>query len=346
MPGSSAITVRPLTAADDALWERGLEESEQRSFLHWLPWLRCVGNHLGGHTVLGLERAGRLLGGLAGLVEESADGRRLRTIFLTAYHGLWVADRGLRPMARESLMDDVAGALIPHLNARWDRWAFSSAPELRDTRPFSDMGCTVDVQFTYRIDLADAETMLERFDTNARRRIRRAEKDGVTVEVCAPTEEDLRTFEDHMRSVGERQGVTDEDFPAGLFVEIGRLVHGAGCGQLFVARSREGLPAASLLATWDTHRAYTFLGAGIPELTKTGATRALTWTAFQWLHAREHREIDLLGANYQSLRTHKREWNPRLVPYFTVTGGKMPRMTRREHLKAAAKHLVKSLLPR
>jgi hypothetical protein len=340
---SDGIQVRTLTEGEDALWERGLSESNQESFLNWLPWLRCAGRHLGGHTVLGLERAGRLIAGLAGLVEESHGCKRLRTLYLTAYHGLWVADRGLRGTARESLMRDVAQALIPHLDANWDRWAFSSAPELLDTRPFSDAGCGVEVQFTYRLDLDEPEALLARIDREARREIQRAGQAGTTVEACAPTAENFRAFEETMRDVAERQGWTEKQFPEGMFVDLARLVQEARCGQLFLARNAEGRVAASLVAAWDRQRSYLLLGGGHPELTKSGATRLLYWRVFQWLRENGHREVDLLGANYRNLRLQKRRWNARLEPYFTVTGSNALRMSRLGHLRAAAKHLLRAV---
>lgn len=341
---STGITVRTLTESQDALWERGLARSDEGTWLQWLPWLRCVGRHLGGVTVLGLERAGQLIGGVAGLVEQSPEGRRLRTIYLTAYHGLWVADSGLRLHARESLVREVAEALVPHLNAHWDRWAFSSAPELTDGRPFLDLGCHVAVQYTYRLDLLDDEAMLARMENNVRRHIRRAEEAGVIVEVCAPTAENFQIFEQLQRLVGERQGWDGERFPTGLFAELAAEIQAAGCGQLFLARTRDGRPAAALLCTWDRHRAYALFGSSDPEVAKGGCERYLSWRAYQWLRERGHREVDQLGANYQNLRAHKRDWNGRLVSYLTVSGGAgVARRT--DHLRAAAKHLWRALRP-
>lgn len=343
MGKASTLTVRSVTAEDDLLWERGLSKSAQGTWMQRLAYLRAVGRHLGPVEILAVVHNAQFIAGVAGLTEVNGPERRFRTIYLTGYHGLWVADAGLQPHTRESLMEDVAQALTAHLDAHWTRWAFASAPELVDMRPFSDADCRVEVNFTYRIDLDAEDAMLARLEKEARREIRHAGQTGVTVAVCEPTGDDLLAFGETMNSVAQRQGAGWGQAAVALAIDVARDATAAGCGQLFLARSPGGRVASALLAAWDAHRAYLVLGGGHPEETRTGATRLLHWRAMQWLRERGHREVDLLGANYRNHRTHKRRWNGRLVPYFTVAGGRGTPLGRRAHLTAAAKHLLRAL---
>jgi hypothetical protein len=289
--------------------------------------------------VIGLERAGRLVAGVAGLVHEGA----FRTISLTAYHGLWLRDEGLSPSAAESLVAEVAHVLVPFLNERHERWAFACAPEFRDPRLFSELNCHVDVHCTLRLPIREPKAMLEHITSTARRNIRRAERDGVLAKACEPTEENIAIFERHGRHVTDRMGLSANECPKGLFANIARASTSAGNGQLFVSWTKEGEPASSLLCTWDRHRAYDFLGGNDPMLMRSGSPRLTMWTAVNWFWEQGYEEMDLVGANLPQLRLHKREWNATVTPYFTISRGDTPSLSRTDHLRQAAKHLFRSI---
>jgi hypothetical protein len=337
-------TVRLLAEADDALWEDGLAHSTQSSFLQWLPMLRAIGRRLGGLEVIGVERAGQLIGGVAGLVDASAGVRDFQTNVLTAYHGLWVRDAGLRPARTEALVTTVARVLVPFLDRRYRSWTFLSAPELVDARPFRDLGCRVDAYFTDRLALERPERLLAQMEKEARRWIRRAEQGGTRIDACAPTEENLGAFEAHLRTMYRRRGLGGrKGFPEGLFPELGRLVAQAGRGQLFLARTADGVPVASTLCTWDEHRAYAFVGSSDVGLARGGELRLMDWRMFAWLWERGHREIDLLGGNRPPLRAFKKAYNGRVVPYPRISRNQASRVDRMGHLRAAMGHLLRAL---
>jgi hypothetical protein len=343
MTGSSTITVRVLTESDDPHWEEALSQSSQASWLQWLPWHRCCGRLCRGSVALGVERGGELIAGLAGLEVEEAGRRALHNNYLTSYHGLWLRDIGLRPAKAETLLTEVAQVLVAFLDQRYASWAFSNAPELWDARPFRDLGCQVGVYWTYRVTLGEPEAMLAQFEKEARRWVRHAAERGASFEVCAPSEENLAAFESHILATAGRQRFDVALVPRGLFAEIAGTVHRAGCGQLFMARTGDRPPAASVLCTWDDRRAFSFLGGATPEAMAAGLPRFLDFKAFEWLHAHGHREVDLLGANLPGLRAFKKDYNGVLLPYLTISREHRATVGRRGHLKIALKHLVKAV---
>lgn len=340
---TSAIEARLLTGADDAEWERGLAQSREGTWLQWLPWLRLAAGRLGRCEVVGLVRAGRIIGGVAGLVRDEAGGPVFRNVPLTAYHGLWLTDQGLSPSRLDSLMTSAAAALVPFLDGQYASWAFSSAPELFDPRPWRERGCGTEVYMTYRLPLDSAEAIAERLESNARRRVRRAEKAGARFEVCAPTARDLDDFEANARDTAERHGLLAQGYPDHLSRDIAELAIGGGRAQLFIARMADGRSAASVLCVWDTFRAYTFLGGNASGGMKDGQPRFLDHHVHLWLAEHGHREVDLLGGNLPSLRAYKKQTNAAAVPYLTVTGGRAPRLSRGAHLRAAARHLLQAV---
>jgi GNAT acetyltransferase-like protein len=337
---SSSIQIRTLTEVDDAAWETALAESCQASPLQWLPWLRCVGRHLGEVEILGVEREGKLIAGLAGLVTQGGGGRRFSTIGLTAYHGLWVRDAELRPSRAESLLVSVVESLIPFLNERYAHWAFANAPELGDPRPFKDLGCQIDVHCTYRVPLGSSEEIMTLMETEARRWARRAEREGATFEVCDSTEEAIAVLEQHAQATAERRGMGETALPAGFIAEVARLAMEAGIGQVFLARNSEGEPVTSCLCLWDANRAFSFLGGSATGQVSQGEVRFLDHRVFSWLHEQGHREVDVLGGNIPELRNYKKRFNGPPVAYYTISRAGAPRLGRGAHLRAAAKHLI------
>ncbi|MBN1475405.1 GNAT family N-acetyltransferase [Candidatus Sumerlaeota bacterium] len=340
---SSSMRVRPLTEADDAAWETALAESCQASPLQWLPWLRCVGRHVGEVEIIGVEREGKLIAGLAGMVTPLGGARRFSTIGLTAYHGLWIRDAGLRSSRAESLLISVVECLIPFLNERYVHWAFANAPELGDPRPFKDIGCQIEVHCTYRVPLGTADEIMALMETEARRWARRAEREGATFEVCESTEETFAILEQHARATAERHGMGEEVLPAGFIAEVARTATGAGIGQVFLARNSAGEPVTSCLCLWDSNRAFSFLGGSATGQVSQGEVRFLDHRVFSWLHERGHREVDVLGGNIPELRNYKKRFNGPPVAYFTISRpGALPQ-GRMAHLRAAAKHLIAAL---
>lgn len=333
-----------LTDEDDALWEAGLAESNQQSWLQWLPWLRCAGKHLGKLDIIGIETSGRLIGGLAGLVEESNGKPTFRSFFLTAFHGLWIRDKGLRPSHVESLTRTVAETLVPFLNERYSQWSFSPSPELIDIRPFTHLGCGIEVFYTYRIQLADADTMMAGFEKDVRRVIRRSTEAGLKFEEAELNEENLATHAALLLVVAEREGWGGAVPSPAVFTDLARVCVEGGRAALFLVRNTEGTPVCSLLLTWDEHRSFAFLGASKLESGQTSAMRFMQWSAFNWAHEKGMREMDLLGGNLPGIRQFKRAWNPVTVPYFTISGGNSGVETRKSHLRKAAKHLVQAIV--
>jgi hypothetical protein len=340
---AGGLEVRLLTQEDDAPWDMGLRESNEGTWLQWLPWLRCAASRLGQCEVVGLIRAGRVIGGVAGMVGPGDGGSVFHNIPVTAYHGLWLLDRGLSPARHDSLLQSAAGALVPFFNARYAHWAFSSAPELIDPRPWRNLGCATDVYMTYRIPVESPDAVAARFDSAARRWVRKAEKAGTAFHVSAAGEQDLRDFEDNARETAERHGLIGATYPAGLFRDIAAMAIAEGRAKMFLARMADGRAASSVLITWDAHRAYTFLGGNASDGMSNGEPRFLDHHVFRWIAGQGHREIDLLGANEPHLHAYKKQFNGLPVPYLTVSDGRPPRLARGAHLKAAAKHLVAML---
>lgn len=342
---SGELTARPLGPDDDPLWEEGLLQSTQGTWLQWLPWHRISCELLGRLEVFGVWRDGELVAGLAGVVLEGDGQRSFHNNFMTAHHGLWMRDIGLRPAKVETLLSEIAAALVPLLSERFDRWAFSCTPELSDARPFADLGCQVDVHFTHRLALRDFESQVNLFEKEARRWVRHAQQAGITCAASALAEEDLAAAERHLRGIAERESGGALRDTRGVFRALISAAQRAGHGQLFLARDAAGQVVASVLCTWDRWRAYSFLGGATDEGMAIGAPRLLDAFSFAWLHGQGHREIDLLGANHPGLRAFKKDYNGALVPYVTIRGGRERPLSRWDHLRAAARHVALALRP-
>lgn len=335
----SDLTLRVLGVPDTGAWEEGVRHSAQGTALQWLPLMQYIGGAMGGSTqIIGIERGGKMVAGLIGFVFQQGWRRVLRTLPLTTYHGLWLRDEGLTVSGVQDLLEEAAALLVPHLDAHFDDWAFACAPEMPPAIPFKLMGCKVSVHYSYREVLTEPEAMLEKFESEARRQIRRAEKSGCRTDACEPTEDDLQAIDEIMADVVERVGGV-LNWPKGIFAEITRIVTDAEIGKLFITRDAEGKPIACALTLWDRFRVYGLLGGAERSKEGIGAMRLINWDSFVWLHERGHREIDLCGGNLPGIVQFKREWNSRLVSYLTI--GRRAKVRRRAHLRAAAKEMLR-----
>lgn len=337
-----AIVVRSLSEQDDAAWEAALRESPHCPWLQWPPWHRCVGKHLGAFEMLGIENSGSLVGGVIGFVTEEGGKRHFRSNPLTAYHGLWLCVGDLRPGRVETLTHDCAEGLVRHLNAEFSTWAIACAPEFTNVRDFESLGCRVNINYTYRLPLADAETMLSTFEKEARRQIKRSEESGLTFEACEATEENLDSFEKLALGIAARQGLDGAMAPVGLFKALAEVICNSGRAKMFLARSPNGDAKKAIISCWDDQRVYGLLGGGDTEPGSGADARFLEWRHFDWLHRAGHREIDLMGANLDRLHSFKKKWNGVLTPYFTITGGRVERPGRLKHLRRGVKGLLRA----
>ncbi|HEU5121258.1 MAG TPA: peptidoglycan bridge formation glycyltransferase FemA/FemB family protein [Candidatus Saccharimonadales bacterium] len=222
------------------------------------------------------------------------------TVIEKAVPGLgkvWYAPKGPGVVTRETLQ-----ALLPSLTSfakKHGVFTMKIEPEISHTFSLAPLGLTKTrpIQQHYAtvlVDIApDLDTILKNFPQKGRHAIRRAERDGVTIEKVPATNENCQTMYQLLNETA-----TDAQFgirPADYYRTFYQRYEKAGLGQLFFARYEGKVVAGAFAICFGTKSMYKD-GASIRQRTAYGASHLLQWHVIQW--AKEHGSLvhDLCGA--------------------------------------------------
>lgn len=186
-----------------------------------------------------------------------------------------VAGRGV-PGAEDAHDDPLGQTVMQTLAARG--WRFSHSQ----------------VQFrnTITIDLTrPAEDILMGMHQSTRRKVRVAEKKGVTVRQATP--EDIPTLYDLYRATGERDGFLIR--PLDYYREAWEAFMRAGLAHALLAEY-QGHPLAHVILLHFGPKCWYFYGASSNEERQRMPNHALQWAAMQWARAQGYATYDLWGA--------------------------------------------------
>lgn len=210
---------------------------------------------------------------------------------------LWYAPKGPGVVSRSDLKK-----ILPSLIAfakQQGVFTIKIEPEIPHTAVLSSLGLTktrpIQANWaTVYIDLsADLDTILKNMPQKGRHAIRRAERDGVTIERVPATDTNCLTMYTLLKETA-----TDAEFgirPANYYKTFYQRYEKAGLGQLFFAKYEGKVVAGAFALVFGSKSTYKD-GASIRKRTAYGASHLLQWDVIKW--AKEHGSIthDLCGA--------------------------------------------------
>lgn len=150
------------------------------------------------------------------------------------------------------------------------------------------------VQFrnTLCVDLTqDEDALLAQMSQNTRRKVRTAEKKGVTVRVA--TLDDLPTLYALYQTTSERDGFLIRPF--GYYEKAWRDFMQAGLAHALLAE-HEGQPIAHVILFHFGRKCWYFYGASDNRARETMPNYALQWEAMRWAKAQGYVVYDMWGA--------------------------------------------------
>lgn len=292
------MQLRPASEGDAATWQTVLGSSRYGDFLHDWAWAevaafdgqpqrRYVLEDSGAIVALVAAQERPVWGGRTfwyvphGPVLDYADpaaGDRIRAVAI-----------GLREVARQHRA--IAVKLEPRVEA--------DAPELAalDRRGLRARPEALQVTHTRIVELVDDEALLAGFDKDTRYSVRRAEREGVVVEV-AEDATDTTAIDALHALVGETQRRAGFPMPALERYRIAwRALAGAGRAVILEARHDGTLLASGMVVIEGTQSFYLFSGSRREERgeTKRYASYALQWAMMRLARERGARHHDLWG---------------------------------------------------
>lgn len=145
---------------------------------------------------------------------------------------------------------------------------------------------------TVLIDLTpDLDTILKNFNQKGRHALRRAERDGVTIERVETTEANCQKFYALLAKTAEGSFVIR---PYDYYQKFWQRYAAAGLGQLFFAYHDDKLIAGAYALVFGDKSTYKD-GASIREKTVYGASHLLQWHVMQWAKEQGAVTHDLCG---------------------------------------------------
>lgn len=309
-----SIDVREIEKEDYGLWDELVGKSSQGTIFHTSDWSSICADSLNKKLkIYGCFRNDCLVAGCSFYVHKKGFFKiSSSAITMTPFGGIILGE----PLAnnvrkQEEDLNDIVEALCTALkNERFDYIRLVNSPDFIDVRPFIWNGWKSVVYYTYYLDLHNFE---ENISKDARWTIKKAIKEGITTEKS----EDITLFYKLFTETYMRQGLRppiSED----LFTNIFNLLQSKRLGEMWIAKTGSGEVAAVEIIVFDDKRAYRWSAASHTELRKTGATSMLLYEIFQDLKKKGFKEINLMAANTPHLAKFISQFNPRLIPYYSV----------------------------
>lgn len=242
---------------------------------------------------------------------------------------VWYAPKGPSTTSLDDLRDIIA-ELIPFAKSQ-GVFTIKIEPELPHETDMAqlvtDYGLikTKPIQYNYATVLVDLSPSLDdilmSFNQKGRHALRRAERDGVTVEAVELTDDNIQAMYQllHETAVGSGFAIRPPEYYHSFYRRYGDN------GQLFLARF-DGQVVAGAFAMVQGQKSMYKDGASVRNRPAYGASHLLQWHVIQWAKAKGSLEHDLAGAPpaasahdqshpFYAIGKFKRQFNKEITEY-------------------------------
>lgn len=315
MSSAARYTVRELKTSEFAHWDEFVDLSPSGTVFNLSSCLQADARLFDNNSmqIFGVFHNDRLIAGLSAYVRKRGPLQVIAAPIMSFYHSVTLQNDLLSdPYHRTISEHRQFEALLPFLEKKFDAIELSLSPEITDIRPFLWRDWQTRVSYTYRVTLASDDKILQSFNKNMRRLIKRGEDEKLTFGPCR----DISAIARLSDRVYEQQNLSAplstaqiEKLLTGMFRLKNLLSYGA--------YDRQGNLLAVDVILVDRKRAYMFLSASDPDQRQLGGTAFLRWHTFREIRQYTN-EVDLTGADIPSIAHFKSTMGGRLVSYYRV----------------------------
>jgi lipid II:glycine glycyltransferase (peptidoglycan interpeptide bridge formation enzyme) len=300
-------------------WDMLIEQSPYGTIFHTLDWLKIVEKHtnsklypligLKGKEVIGVFPVFYTKKGLLKMVFSPTP-----KVGIPYMGPVLLGYENLKQDKKESLLVDFVTRVdnFIHSNFKPTYIHFELPPGLIDCRPFKWLGYQVEPTYGYLLDISVGLSDLDlNFSIHARRNIKKAEKDGLSIELGS--KEELLVLYDRLYKRYEEQEreipiskdylleVFDNYFPKNL--------------KVFTVWYKDDIISGGLKLCYKD-RIIDWIGQ--PKTAVRTANDFLHWGVMKWGIEHKIHYYEILGANTLSISQFKSKFNPSLDIYFTI----------------------------
>ncbi|HUY74120.1 MAG TPA: GNAT family N-acetyltransferase [Candidatus Dormibacteraeota bacterium] len=308
MPPIAAEPGAEIEVTDPGAWDALVRAAPAGELYHTTAWLDHLAKTYGVEVVrLGVVRGGELVGGLPLLL------RRVGPFLLAGSPLTNVATPQMGPLH----LDQDGEAEVLAAFDRFQRRRGVGLAEIIYGQPGSDdalaaLGYRVSDSLTLVVDLRhrSVDDLWRGFEGRSRTAIRKAEREGVTVEVA----EDPVYIDEYVRMAGAVYGRQRRPppIPAAFYRDLWDRFAASGVLRPLVARHQGRTIAAALFLIWGG-RVYYQDGAGYPEHNHLGANNLIQWELLKWAVGQGLDSYDMVGAGLPAIARFKASFGGVLV---------------------------------
>ena len=323
--------IRTLEVQDWPIWDAFVSQSPQGTLFHATKWLQTTGTPF---RIYGCYHQDSLVGGM--VVEIVAP--------QVADHSYFISDKeteanGIpaRQAAGHSPNCPYLGVVLPppsgkylttltehrniltwlagHLKEQFVSIKCTMGPDVTDMQPFMWAGYSISLRYTYRIDLRDLDVVWRNMTYRRRNDIRKAERDGITIDDQGSMKDILSLVEGTIR----RQRYTTAHFSE-LADRREQMLRTENQCRYFIARNPSGEAVAGIYMVWDEKCAYYLMGGyGIASIHR-GAGALAIWEAIRYAgKTLGLRQFDIMASSIPSIERFMRDFGGSLTPVFIVS---------------------------
>jgi Acetyltransferase (GNAT) domain len=318
---ATKYSVRLLEAVHWPTWDDFVRESPQGTLFHTTKWLQHTGVPF---RIYGCYHSDTLVGGMpVQIVGRQAAGHSsfttrtdLRKLVGLAsscpYLGVVLPPPTKKYVTTLRQHRNITTSLALHVRDQFMTVYSKMGPSVIDMLPFISAGYSISLRYTFRIDLSDLATVWSNMTDKRRNDIRKAERDGFTIDSEGSMQEIVSLYTGSFQRQGRAARFNELADPRD---EMLRAHNQRRC---FVARDRSGETVAGIYMVWDEKCAYYLYGGYGVTAAHRGAGALAMWEAIR--HAGSHlglRRFDFLaGGRLGQIERFMRDFGGRLTVAF------------------------------
>jgi hypothetical protein len=291
------------------LWDELVDNSMQSSIFHKAIWIATSAKLLNKKfLIFGNFENNNLIGGCNIFLNQHYSFRSATSnLLLSPYCGFLI--RQGKEKKAFSICQSISNKFIEY-NLIYIN--IINSPLFKDVRPFTWNGWIPNIFYTYMMPLDGSIEQI--ISKNSRWWIRRARKEGIKCKIAY----DFDLYWDLTLDTYGKQERTPpftRDYLSGMM----NMIIENKLGEMHIAETSSGEPAAAEFITWDQHFAHHWSAASNSKFKQTGASSLLQFEIWEKLQQRGFKMANIMTGNTKNLTEFISGFNPLLAPYFGVT---------------------------
>lgn len=312
---SYKYTTRYLERKEFDIWNSFVDECEDGTIFNKSFWLENIYKYQKNvvFRIVGcFDKDSNLTGGIAlGFKKKFSIFSIIVPPVLTPYSGVLIKPRSSKYKSKiENYHLKILEEIIIFIDQDYSFVTFTLNPKFKDLRMFSWNNYKVDTKYTYLSQLNDINALLESFDPDVKRQIKKLGKN-----YSINFNDSVETFYQLQGKSFSRQKHTFKlsfnkfkDFLNGLDKHLYKVYSIYNLDK----------PVYSTIVLFHKQTGFYWLAGGDPEYFTKGYNKALLYEIILDLYNHQIKNFDFIGANTPSISKYKSNFGFDLTPYFCV----------------------------